>query len=302
MTIPNNPWEFYTHPIVLLTFGIGAVIVILGICAIKVPKSRRYLKPFFKIYYVLAMAPLYAVAGLLYLFSIGELNLFRKFKDNNFQEKFKNIYLEPTKTFEDMRLNPQKYRLWIAIFICVVLSFVLQYIAIGVAEKFYSGQESIIFGVISSEPPQVVDPLQRWLMVSITGIFVWIPTKFTIHFLALKFHKYNNSDEPKNRPWYDKVRLIYISWGYIIAADTVWALGLGISLIFSTWEGLIFAWVFVIICGIMEQFLQFYSLRGLYKMGWFKAILIWIISMIPAALMILFLHWWLGPLIVNTIA
>jgi hypothetical protein len=136
-------------------------------------------------------------------------------------------------------------------------------------------------------------------MLSITGIFTWIPTKFTIHFLALKFHKYDNSDEPKDRPWYDKVRLIYIAWGYIIAADMVWALGLSISLLLPTWEGLMFAWIFVIICGLMEMFLQFYSLRGLYKMGWKKSIIIWFLSMIPAALTIFLLQFWLGPLIVN---
>ncbi len=300
MSIPTDPLEFYLHPIVLLAFAIGFVIIVLGICAIKVPRSRKYLKPFFKIFYVLAMAPLYAVAGLIWLVTFSKINIFKKFKEIEFQQKFKDIYLEPTKTFEDMRLNPQRYHVWVGIFICVVLSFPLQLLMVTIAESFYTGQESIVFGILNPAAPAIVDPIRRWLMLATTGILVWVPTKFAIHFLAVKFHKYDNSDEPA-RPWYDKVRLLYLSWGYIIAADMIWAVGMCIALLFPTWEGMIFAWSFAVICGIIEAFLQYYSIRGLYKMEWFKAIFIWFLSMIPAGLTVLLLQGWLGPLIVNAI-
>lgn len=301
MSIPSDPLEFYLHPTTLIAIVFGLVLVLLALSSMKFPRIRPLLKPFFNIYYALVMAVLYTVAGIIYGITIGKINLFQKFRDINFQEKFKGIHLEPTKTFEDMRKNPENYHMWIAVFIVAVVTTLDYFFIIFLTEMFYDGKQSIIFGILSTAPPGIIEPVKRWLYIAITGIIMWIPTKLVIHLLVIIFHKYDKSDEPKNRPWYDKTRLIYIAWGYIIAADIVWILGMFISLLLSfvipSWEVLVFTWIFVIICGLMELFYQQYSLRGLFKLGWAKGFIIWLISMIPFAVTSFLVVELLGPII-----
>jgi hypothetical protein len=303
MVIPDNPLDFYLSPAPFAAIVTGLILIVLSLSIISKPKLRPYVKPLFKFYYYLVMGPLLAVAGIIYVITISKINIFQKFREIGFYEKFKSIYLEPTRIFEDMRINPEKYHLWVGIYICAVF-IAIDYIFITIlTEMFYGGTQSIIFGVISSNPPGIIDPFKRWVYIAIVGNLVWIPTKFTIYFLVVLFHKYDKSDEPPNRPWYDKVRLIYIAWGYIIAADMVWILGMIISLLVSivipSWEVLIFTWIFVIICGLMELLYQQYSLRGLFKIGWAKGFLFWLISMIPFAITSFLLVELLGPIIMN---
>ena len=302
MAIPNNQIEFFLHPVVLTVLIIGFTILGFALCLAFIPKLRKYFKFLFKIYYYITMGPLYGVAGLIYAVTFSKVNLFEKFKEINFQEKFKNVYLSPSETFDDMRLNPTNYHLWIGIYICAVFITIDYFFISMLTFAFYSGQQSIIFGILSTGTAITTNPYANWVYYAILGNIVWIPTKFTIHFLALILHKYDNSDEP-TRPWWDKPRLLYISWGYIIAADGVWSLGMLVSFIayfiFPSWEVLAFTWIPLIICGLIELLYQQHTIRYFYKMGWAKSFLIWILSMLPFALTSLLLIQMLGPIILS---
>ena len=285
--IPNNQIDFFLHPAVFTALIIG--FTVLGITALILlkPKIRKHFKFLFKIYYAITIVPLYMAAAIIYAISLSKINLFEKSKKVDFIKKYKQLYLDPKEFFEDMRVNPTNYHLWVGIYICAVM-ITLDYIFISsLIFIYYGGRETIIFGILSSESPVFNNPVQFGIYRIIFGIFAWVPTKFVIYFLVLLFHKYDNSDEPK-RPWWDKPRLTYIAWGYIIAADAIWSFGMLISLTVSifipTWEVLIFTWVAVIICGIIELVYQQYSLHGLFKLGWVKGFIIWLLSMIPFAI------------------
>jgi len=285
MAIPKNQIEFFLLPAPLTAIIIGSVILALTVSLLAFPKIRPYFKPLLRLYYILVMIPLYLAAGIVYCITLSKVNIFQKFKEVDFHKKFKRLYSEPNEFFEDMRVNPQNYHLWVGVYICAVFITLDYLLIVLLTEMFYNGQETIIFGIISSEPPVIKDSLKRWIYMAIIGIIVWIPTKFTIQYLALAFHKYDKSDEPQDRPWYDKARLTYIAWGYIIAADSIWCLGMILSLIFAlvfhSWEVLIFTWIFIMTCGIIEMTYQQYSLHGIYKLGWIKGYIIWLMSMIP---------------------
>ncbi len=292
MTVPENPVEFYTTPSVLCAFIIGGFIIAICIYLVVSPKLRPVFKKLFRVYRVIVLAPVYAAAGIIFACTLGKVNIFQKWKEIGFLEQWNQTHLNPTETFEDYRLHPEKYHVWPAAFICIVLSYFAQFFIQFAAEKFYNGQITIIFGLLSSQSPAIENFWLRWIWVSSFGILVWIPTKFFLDLVANRISGYNfEGDEPSNRPWYDKVRLIYIGWGYVIAADVIWSIGLFISILFPTWEGMFFAWVFAIVCGLIEAFLQFYNIRGLYKLNsWFKTIFVWLISMIPAAITIFLLE------------
>jgi len=284
MAIPDNQFEFFMHPIPFTAILVGLGIIILTVVNLRIAKSRPFFRALFKIYYVIAMVPLYAVAGLIYVFTFSKVNLFEIFKKVQFQEKFKNINLNPKEAFEEMRLNPTNYHFGSGLYICIV-AITCDYILITMlVYTYYGGHESIIFGLLSTGTQVIENPILFCVYRIITGNLVWFPTKFAIVGMVLLVHKYDNSDEPQ-RPWWDKVRLVYIAWGYIIAADFIWCLGMLFSIIFSifipSWEVLIFTWIFIIICGIMELTYQQFSLHGLFKMGWAKCFIIWIFSMIP---------------------
>ncbi len=251
------------------------------------------------------MAPLIAVAYFVFLITFGKVDIVKKLKEVDFFEKFKRVYLQPNLAFEDMRKNPTNYRLWEGAYLCAVFIFLDFFLITTLSQLFSNGNDNIVFGLLSTSPPGISNPYQRWLYKSITGILIWIPTKFAIYFLVLAIHKYDKTDEPKERPWYDKARLTYIAWGYIIAADSIWCLGMVISLLFSimipSWEVLIFTWVFVIICGLVELIYQQYSLHRLFKLSWIKGFVIWLLSMIPAAIANYLLVDLLGPIIFNGI-
>jgi hypothetical protein len=287
MQIPENQVEFFLHPAVFAALIIGFIILGITLLLILKPELRKHFKFLFKFYFIIAVGPLYIVAAIIYAVSFSKVNLFEKFKEIDFINKFKQIYLDPEGIFEDMRTNPTNYHLWIGVYICAVFIFLDYLLISSLVYMYYGGRESIIFGIISSETPIFNNPIQFWVFRWIIGIFVWIPTKFFIYFLVILFHKYDKSDEPK-RPGCDKPRLTYIAWGYIIAADSVWCFGMFISLVFSifipTWEVLIFTWIFVIICGIIELVYQQYSLQGIFKLGWLKGFIIWLLSMIPFAI------------------
>jgi hypothetical protein len=287
MQIPDNQIEFFLHPAVFTALIIGFSILGLTALLLKFPELRKHFKFLFKIYLAITMVPLYIAAAIIYAISFSKINLFEKFKEIDFIKKYKQIYIEPKEIFEDMRINPTNYHLWIGFYICAVM-IALDYLLISsLVFMYYGGRETIIFGLLSSEPPVFNNPVQFWIYRAIIGNIVWIPTKFVIYFLVILLHKYDKTDEPE-RPWWDKVRLTYIAWGYIIAADAIWCFGMIISLIVSifipTWEVLIFTWVCVIICGIIELVYQQYSLHGLFKLGWAKGFLIWGLSMIPFAI------------------
>jgi len=302
MSIPDNQIEFFMHPLVFTALIFGFLIIFLTLCILRIEKVRPFFRQLFKVYYVIAMVPLYAVAGLIYLVTLSKVNLFEKFKEIQFQEKFKQIHLEPKIAFEDMRTNPTNYHLWAGIYICAV-AIAFDYILIStLIYTYYGGQESIIFGFLSTHAPITDNPFKFWIYRLITGMLVWIPTKFTIYFLVLGFHKYDKSDDPI-RPWWDKARLTYIAWGYIIAADFIWCIGMIISVIISifipSWEVLLFTWIFVIICGIMELTYQQFSLHGLFKLGWIKGFIIWLTSMIPFAITTFLIVDTIGPSILG---
>ncbi len=243
MQIPDNQVEFFLHPVVFVALIIG--FTILGITALLLikPELRKHFKFLFKFYFVIAVGPLYIVAAIIYAVSFSKINLFQKFKEIDFLKKFKQIYLEPEEIFEDMRINPTNYHLWIGVYICTVF-ITLDYLLISsLVYMYYGGRETIIFGILSSETPIFINSIQFWIYRALVGIIVWIPTKFVIYFLVIIFHKYDKSDESQ-RPWWDKPRLTYIAWGYIIAADSIWCLGMLISLFISiiipSWEVLVF--------------------------------------------------------------
>ena len=248
------------------------------------------------------MGPLYGVAGIIYAVTFSKINLFEKFKEINFKEKFENVYLAPSEIFDDMRTNPTKYHLWIGIYICAVFITIDYFFISMLTFALYSGQQSIIFGILSTGTAITTNPYANWVYHAILGNIVWVPTKFVIHFLALGLHKYDKSDEP-TRPWWDKPRLLYISWGYIIAADAVWSLGMLISFIayfiFPSWEVLAFTWIPLIICGLIELLYQQHTIRYFYKMSWAKSFLIWVLSMLPFALTSFLLVQMLGPIILS---
>lgn len=303
MTIPyDNQLEFFMHPVVFGALIVGMIIIILTIINLKIEKSRPFFRGLFKIYYVIAFIPLYAAAGIVYAVTLSKVNLFEKFKEIQFQEKFKKIHLEPKVAFEDMRTNPTNYHFWAGLYICIV-AIACDYILIStLIYTYYGGRESIIFGILSTHGPITDNPMIFAMYRLISGNLVWFPTKFTIYFLVLAFHKYDKSDDP-DRPWWDKVRLTYIAWGYIIAADFIWCVGMLISVIVSifipSWEVLFFTWVFIIICGIMEMTYQQFSLHGLFKLGWAKGFIIWLTSMIPFALATFLIIDPLGLIILN---
>jgi len=284
MSIPDNQIEFFLHPVVLSALIFGFTILFLTLCILRIEKLRPLFRQLFKVYYVIAMVPLYAVAGLIYAVTFSKVNLFEKFKEIQFQEKFKKIHLEPQVAFEDMRTNPTNYHLWIGFYIYFV-AIACDYILIStLVYTYYGGHETIIFGILSTGTHTINNPVVFTLFRMIVGPFVWIPTKVAIVGMVFLFHKYDNSDEPQ-RPWYDKTRLIYIAWGYILAADFIWCVGMIISVIVSifipSWEILFFTWIFIVICGIMEMTYQQFNLHGLFKMGWAKTFVIWLLSMIP---------------------
>lgn len=304
MAIPNNQIEFFLHPVVFTTLIIGFTLLGLALCITFIPAIRKYFRPLFYIYYYIVMGPLYAVAGIIFAITFTKVNLFQKFKEINFQQKFKDVYLAPSKIFEDMRVNPTNYHLWVGILICAVFITIDYFFISMLTYAFYGGKDSIIFGLLSNVPPITPNPAENWIYHAIMGNIVWIPTKFAIHFLAIAIHKYNKSGEPP-RPWYDKARLLYISWGYIIAADAIWSFGMLISFlasfIWSSWEVLVFTWIPLIICGIIELLYQQHTIHHFYKMGWAKGFLIWLLSMIPAALTGFLLIQTLGPIILSFI-
>ena len=301
MSLPSDQIAFFLHPVVFTVLIIGFSILGLALVLFFFPKLRKYFKPLFKVYYYITMGPLYAVAGIIYAITFSKVNLFQKFKEINFQQKFKDVYLAPDEIFEDMRLNPTNYHLWIGIYICAVF-ITLDYFFISMLTyAIYGGKDSIIFGILSNIPPITTNSYANWAYHAIMGNLVWIPTKFVIHWLALGLHKYDNSDEP-TRPWYDKPRLLYISWGYVIAADAVWCLGMFISFIayfiWPMWEVLAFTWIPLIICGVIELFYQQHTIHHFYKgMGWAKGFLIWALSMLPFLVTGLLLIYILGPIL-----
>ncbi len=303
MSIPNDQLQFFLHPIVMIALAIGVIIIVLIALSFISPHIQDFFRLLFKVYYYLAMAPLIAVAFIVFGITLGKVNIVKKLKEVNFFEKFKRVYLQPNKIFEDMRKNPTNYRLWEGVYVCAVFIFIDYFLITTLSQLYANGNDNIVFGLVSTKPPGIPNPYQRWLYKWITGIIVWIPTKFAIYFLVLAIHKYDKTDEPKERPWYDKARLTYIAWGYIIAADSIWCLGMIISLLFSiiipSWEVLIFTWVFVIICGLVELTYQQFSLHRLFKLSWSKGFLIWLLSMIPAAIANYLLVDLLGPIIFN---
>jgi len=299
MSIPNDQILFFLTVPALIAIIIGLIILAITLLLITIPKTRPYFKPLFKFYYYIVMGPLYAVAGIIYAVTFSKVNLFEKFKEINFKEKFEQTYLEPRVIFEDMRVNPTKYHFWVGVYICAVF-ITIDYILISTLSfMFFGGRDSIIFGVVISGPAITSNPIAFWIYRAVIGNLVFIPTKFFIYFIAVAIHKYDKSDEP-DRPWWDKVRLIYIAWGYIIAADVVWCLGMTLSVCFSFifpyWSVLTFTWVLLIICGLIELVYQQYSLQGLFKMHWLKAFMLWGLSMIPFALTNYLLVDLLGPI------
>lgn len=282
-TIPGDPAEFYLHPVPLAAILTGLGIVVVALALVRSAKLRARFKKFFPVYRAIVLFPVYLAAGVVYLGTLGRVHLVRKFKEVHFQDQWDFLHLNAPACYEDMRLHPGKYHVWPAVVVCVVLSFWGQFFIQLVPEKFYHGQMSIVFGLLSPAAPPITNFWIRWLWMAGTGVFVWIPSKLLIDRVARRVTKANLSDEPPDRVWYDKVRLIYIAWGYVIAADAVWALGLFLAWWFPTWEGLYVAWVCVIICGLVEQFYQFYNVRGLYKLSWPVTIVLWGLSMIPAA-------------------
>ena len=304
MSIPTDQIQFFLHPVVFTVLIIGFSILGFVLILAFIPNLRKHFKFLFKIYYYITMGPLYGVAGIIYAVTFSKVNLFEKFKEINFTERFKNVYLAPSETFDDMRINPTKYHLWVGIYICAVF-ITLDYFFISMLTyAFFGGRQSIIFGIILDIPPLTTpittNPWANWIYVAIMGNIVWVPTKFAIHFLTIPFHKYDNSDEPQ-RPWWDKPRLLYISWGYIIAADGVWCLGMLISciayFIYPSWTVMAFTWIPLIICGLIELFYQQHTIRYFYKMSWAKGFLFWGLSMLPFAVSSLLLVQMLGPII-----
>lgn len=283
--IPDvNQLEFFLLPATFTTLIIGFSLLAFTLLLIKVPKLRPYFAPLFKLYYILALTPLYIGAGIIYGITLGKINVIQKLRNVHFFEKFKHLYLDPKAFFEDMRLNPTNYFLWVGVYICFVQICIDYVLIVTITEIFYEGKDTIIFGILSTEAPVITNPIVRWLYMTVIGVLVWVPTKFAIPAMVSIAHKYDNSDEPK-RPWWDKARLLYIGWAYIITADAVWCLGMVLTLLvylfIPSWEVLIFTWVCIIICGIIELTYQQYSIQGLFKLGWFKSFIIWLLSMIP---------------------
>ena len=306
MSMPTDQISFFLHPVVFTVLMIGFSLVGLALCLFFFPKIRKYFKPLFKFYYAITMGPMYAVAGMIYALTFSKVNLFEKFKEINFQQKFKDVYLNTDEIFEDMRVNPQNYHLWAGIFVCAVF-ITLDYFFISMLTyAIYNGNQSIIFGILSNIPPITTNPWANWVYMAIMGNIVWVPTKFALHWFALLLYKnHDKSDEP-TRPWWDKPRLFYISWGYIIAADAVWCFGMLIAciayFIWPMWQVLAFMWVPLIICGLIELFYQQHTIHHFYKdIGWAKGFLIWLLSMLPFILTGGLLIYIMGPLIVGWI-
>lgn len=300
MGIPSEPIKFYFHPITLSAFLFGFFLLALTLLLIKVPKLRIYFKPLFKLYYYIALTPIYFGAIIIYTITIGKVNIIQKLRNIDFFKDFQKLYLNPKDFFEYMRLTPKKYYLWVGIYICMVQITLDYLLIVWITEILYGGKDSIIFGVLSTQPPSISNPIIRWLYMAIIGNLVWIPTKFAIYFLVFLFHKYDKSSETA-RPWYDKVRLTYIAWAYIITADSIWCLGMVLSLLFylivPSWWVLIFTWICVIICGIIELIYQQYSLQGLFKLKSAKGFLFWLLSMLPFVLTAFLLVTFLGTAI-----
>ncbi|NVM02252.1 MAG: hypothetical protein HWN67_07940 [Candidatus Helarchaeota archaeon] len=287
--------EFFLQAPAAIALIIGIIMIIVTLLLLKFPKVRPYFKPLYWIYYAIVLIPYYAIAGIVYAVTLSKVNLFKFLKESNFLEKFKEVFTNPKGIFNDMRVNPQKYYMWVAVYINIIIITIDMFLISFLTQKFYCGRESIIFGILSNTQVPISDPLLRWILSSITGFLVWFPTKFTIHGLVLLIHKYDKSDEPQDRPWYDKVRLLYISWGYILTADGIWCLGMVISLLLPTWHGMFFTWILVIPCGIIELVYQQYTIHCFYKFkdkftSWLIGLIIWGLSMLPFALSIFLLN------------
>lgn len=296
--------EFFLQTPAAIALMIGIIMIIVTLLLLKFPKIRPYFKPLYWIYYTIVLIPYYAIAGIIYAITLSKVDLFKSLKESNFLEKFKEVFTNPKEIFNDMRVNPQKYYMWVAVYINIIIITIDMFLISFLTQKFYCGRDSIIFGILSTVPTPIADPVQRWIMRSIAGVFIWFPTKFAIHGLALLVHKYDNSDEPQDRPWYDKVRLLYISWGYILTADGIWCLGMVISLLLPTWHGLIFTWLLVIPCGLIELVYQQYTIHCLYKFkdkftSWLIGFIIWGLSMLPFAICTFLLNDLLSPFIVG---
>ena len=77
--IPDvNQLEFFLLPAPLIALIFGISLWILVLILIKIPKLRPYFTPLFKIYYFLALIPLYIGAGVAYAFTIGKINIIQK--------------------------------------------------------------------------------------------------------------------------------------------------------------------------------------------------------------------------------
>jgi hypothetical protein len=298
---PTSNWEFFTHPAALLTFGIGGIFIFFAVLIIKNKKINEKAGYLLKIYWVFTLGPLYLAAGILYIITFSKLNLFKKFKEVEFVEKFKKTYTNPKELFEDMRVNPKKYHFWEGFLICAVFIFIDYLLIMLLSERIGGGSDTLILGTVNNNSPIIENPWARWPYKVFVNLLVWFPTKFFIMYAVRYFHKYDSEDEPSDRPWYDKMRLTYIAWGYIIAADSVWILGMIISLVcwefYPTWEVLVFTWPLFILCGIIELIYQQYSLQGLFKMTWGKSFVIWGLSMLPYVLTNYILYTLLGSVI-----
>ncbi len=294
----TDPFAFFLTPLPLLAISIAGVFLLLVVLLIRFPHLREKLHIFYKIYHGLCLVPVYALAGVLYVITLGHVNFFKKLAEKGFHARFEQVYRHPRIIFTDMRQDPAKYRLWVGFFICIAVSLFDELLFSWVAQQYYHGQESILLGLLSTAPPEIANPWQRWILRAFMGIWAWIPTKILIHLLMLLFHKPARG-RVAGRSWWDRIRLVYIAWAYIILADTVWMVGLVLALLWGTWEGLVFAWVGALICGIIEFLYQQYSLQEIYQVRWGKAFLIWGVSLLPVIGANFVLNGVLGPLIVS---
>ena len=179
--------EFFLQPPASIALIIGIIMIIVILLLLKFPKLRPYFKPLYWVYHAIVLIPYYAIAGIVYAVTLSKVNLFQSLKDSNFLEKFKEVYTNPKEIFNDMRVNPQKYYMWIGIYINVIIITIDMFLISFVTQKFYCGKQTIIFGILSTAPPPIVDPLQRWIMTAMAGVLIWFPTKFVIHGLALLY-------------------------------------------------------------------------------------------------------------------
>ena len=283
MPVPEDPTEFYTHPVFITALIICVIMLLFALLIIINPKIRNTFKFLFKIYYVIALVPLYIIVGFLFLITLKRVNLFKKLREIEFYSKFQRLYLDPTETLNEMRENPENYHLWTAILISLVFAFFDTMLIILVADKFYHGQDSIITGFLNPDPPTIANSLLRGILKGLFGLITFVPSYFTIHFLGKQMSKNPQIAVQANRSRFYQVKLIYIAWAYYLFPDALWCIGFLLSLLFTSWEALIFTWVFGALCGILELIYQIYSINGIYDLqNKPKALFIWLISMIPA--------------------